>query len=319
MNELVSLTADALRGDPICDWLDVTCSPDDSFCGDLEDWLGLHGAKCGAFKDGSSAYAFDKGLLKLSTTGRFHRASASGGFIDSLRGLGLWRDYVNILGCVKHKVTRLDVAVDVSIDAPLILVGLERAYPDGEFHFGRKALRTKTILEKRPADNVPSGTWYAGHRSSARVCARVYDKQLELASKHGMLSPPLTRFELTFRKDYGVSLWDVLSPTNIFYSHAGGLMKTDHVEFDDWASNGTMPWVSVPVDTDLTVERAKQMLSHSVELKRYAALFARNFGAQGESIMGKCLLEALHNAVLEAPKQAHGSESEASPNTGSHI
>jgi len=189
-----------------------------------------------------------------------------------------------------------------------VLNAIESAYPDGEFHFGRKALRTKTILERRVSDNVLSGTWYAGHRSKARVCGRVYDKQLELMERHGMLSPPLTRFELTFRKDFGASLWDVLSPNNIFYSHAGGLMKTDHIKHADWASNGTVPWISSPVDTDITVEKAKRMLSHSVEMKRYAALFARNFGVEGEAIMGKCLLEALHNAILETTDQPSAGE-----------
>lgn len=311
INDLHSLTHTPVRNDPMCDWLDVTCSPDNSFMGELENWLGLSGARCVVFKDGSTAYAIDKGILKVSTTGSFHRASASGGFIDGLRGLGLWRDYVNILGTVEHKVTRLDVAVDMFIDAPLVLSGLESIYSDGSFNFGRKALRTKTIFEKRQGDNVTSGTWYAGHRSKARVCGRVYDKQLELMENHGILSPPLTRFELTFRKDFGASLWDVLSPTNIFYSHAEGLMKTDHIKFDDWASNGTMPWESAPVDTDLTIEKATRMLAHSPEIRRYALLFARNFGAEGEAIMGKCLLEALHNAVLENGSLAHGSDSEA--------
>lgn len=311
MSELSRLTSDPERGDPMCDWLDVTCKPENSFIGDLEDWLALKGIDCVTFKDGSTAYMIGRGLLKLNATGRFHRASASGGFIDELRVLGLWRDYVNVLGVVPHTVTRLDIAVDIYIDAPLILDALESTYSDGEFHFGRKGVRTKTILEKRERDNVASGTWYAGHRSNARVSGRVYDKQLELASKHGMLSPPLTRFELTFRKDFGASLWDVLSPTDLFYSHAGGLMKTDHIKYAKWESRGTDPWISSPVDTDLTVERARVMLRHSAEIKRYASLFARHFGSAGEDIMGKCLLEALHDATLEASEQAHGSASEA--------
>lgn len=311
MNDLLLATSDSVRSEPICDWLDVTCSPESSFMGALTNWLGLHSIDCVAFKDGSTAYMIDRGVLKLSGTGRFHRASASGGFVDGLREKGLWRDYVNLLGSVDHKVTRLDVAVDVHVDMPIVLSALESCYPNGEFNFGRKSLRTKTILEKRVADNVLSGTWYAGHRSKARLCGRVYDKQLELLERHGILSTPLTRFELTFRKDFGASLWDVLSPTDIFYSHAGGLMKTDHIKYNDWAERGLMPWCSAPVDTDFTVERAKRALSHSVELRRYAELFARNFGSQGEAIMAKCLVEALHNAILETDTTPAAGDSEA--------
>jgi len=311
MNDLYKATVYAVKSTPICDYLDVTCSPDDSFMDALTNWLGVHSIDCTVFRDGSTNYVLGVGMLKLQTMGSFHRASASGGFVDGLRGLGLWRDYVNILGTVGHKVTRLDVAVDVDIDAPIVLSALESAYPIGEFKFGRKTLRTKTILERRLSDNALSGTWYAGHGSKARVSGKVYDKQLELFTRRGILSPPLTRFELTFRKDFGVSLWDVLSPTDIFYSHAGGLMQTDNIKYNDWAKRGLVPWVSAPVDTDFTVERARRALAHSVELKRYAELFARNFGAEGESIMAKCLTDALHNAIAENATVPTAGDSEA--------
>ena len=307
INTLYAVTRSSRRSDAICDWLDVTCSPKDSFVHSLASWLGLHCIDCGSFKDGSSTYFLGRGVLKVSSSGRFHRASASGVFIAELRDRSLWRDYVNLLGSVAHKVTRLDVAVDVDVDAPLVLSALCSVYPDGSFSFGRKSMRTKTFFERRETDNALTGTWYAGHRSAARLCGRVYDKQLELFTKQGMLSPPLTRFELTFRKDFGASLWDVLSPTDIFYSHAGNLMDTKLVEYDDWASRGLMPWVSAPVDTDFTVERARRALSHSVEIRRYADLFARQFGAEGEAILAKCLTDALHSALADiAPTPTAG-------------
>lgn len=301
---------DCERSAPICDWLDVTCAPNASFVDDLTAWLLLNGVACITFKDGSNAYTFDRGVLQISTSAKFHRASASGGFVDGLRDAGLFRDYVNLLGSVPHKVTRLDVAVDVSVDAPLVLDALESTYPDGVFHFGRKAVRTKTILEKRMSDNLSSGTWYAGHRSKARLTGRVYDKQLELMEKHGILSPPMTRFELTFRKDFGASLWDVLSPTDIFYSYAGNLMKTDHVKHDDWSSRGTMPWNSLPVDKDMTIERFKRMLAHSAELKRYCAVASSSFGAEGEPVVLSALQDVIHDLITNSASTSEG-DSEA--------
>jgi hypothetical protein len=312
MNSVYRSTHGCYRSDAICDYLDVTCAPTTSFMGDLTNWLALHSIECISFKDGSSNYLLGLGVLKLSGTSRFHRASASGGFIDGLRERGLWRDYVNLLGTVEHKVTRLDVAVDVSVDAPVVLSALESHYSTGEFHFGNKAVRISTVLTRRPIDNAVSGTWYAGSRNtSARVIGKVYDKQLQLFDKHGILSPPLTRFELTFRKDFGASLWDVLSPTDIFYSHAEGLMGTKGVKYDDWASRGLMPWVSVPIDKDFTVERFERTLLHSVELRRYAELAARNFGEGGSAIVLKCFATALNNAILEVSPKPTASDSEA--------
>jgi hypothetical protein len=200
------------------------------------------------------------------------------------------------LGSVGHKVTRLDAALDVAIDAPPILSGLSAVY-GGSFSFGRKALRTKTITENRLSDDALTGTWYAGHMSKARVSCRVYDKQQERLN-HGVVTPPLTRYEITFRKDYGCSLWDALNPHSIFYSHSSGLVEPPVDGFDDWSSRGLVPWVSKPVDTDLTVERFMRSVEHSLELSYLAEKGAR-FGATGKAIIMRKFEAYLDSALLE--------------------
>jgi hypothetical protein len=88
-------------------------------------------------------------------------------------------------------------------------------------------------------------------------------------------------------------------------------MGTKGVKYDDWASRGLMPWVSVPIDKDFTVERFERTLLHSVELRRYAELAARNFGEGGSAIVLKCFATALNNAILEVSPKPTASDSEA--------
>lgn len=284
-----------VRENAICDWLDVTCSPENSFYEPLCDWFAIRGYAVRSSDSSSVLLSVGSGVLKLSKSFNHHRASASGSCIDHLRADGLWRDYVNLLGTVGHKVTRLDVAVDVWEDAPNVLSELCAVYSDGSYSFGRKSVRTKTIFERRETDNLESGTWYAGHRSSARVTARVYDKQLERL-QYGIITPPLTRYELTFRKDYGCSLWDVLMPNSLFYSHSSGLLDPPSGGFDDWSSRGLVPWVSTPVDTDLTVEKFSKRVQYSPDLQYIVAMAAR-FGPQGKAIILREFERGLDNAL----------------------
>ena len=282
----------AVRNDVICDWLDVTCSPAASFYDALEDWLIGLGACVSHTTGSSTTFSYGEGTLKLSTNFNVHRASASGSFLGALRLGGVYRDYLNILGAVGHKVTRLDAALDVCVDAPPVLSALCDVY-GGSFSFGRKSLRTKTIFEHRTSDNALSGTWYAGHMSSARVSCRVYDKQLERFNR-GIMIAPLTRYELTFRKDYGCSLWDALMPKSIFYSHSGDLISPPSGGYDDWSSRGLVPWKSDAVDTSLTVEKFAKALEFSVELP----VLARKASCFGDA--GKALVMHRFEALLDA-------------------
>lgn len=297
------------RAGVICDWLDVTCSPKESFVDALDDWLCGNGFGV-SFRDRddkSVGYSLDGGILKVDTKFNFHRASASGAFLAGLRAVGLYRDFVNILGSVGHKVTRLDAALDVAVDSPAILSALCSVY-EGEFKFGRKALRTKTIFETRVSDGAQTGTWYAGHMSKARVSCRVYDKQQERLNR-GIVTAPITRYEITFRKDYGCSLWDALMPKSIFYTHSSDLIDPPASGFDVWSSQGLVPWVAEPIDTDLTLEKFMRAVEYSVELS-YLARKGSKFGASGKAVLLRRFEQALDSFVSE-PETLHDSESEA--------
>lgn len=290
-----------VRDAVICDWLDVTCSPSDSFLERLDEWLCSIGVSVSSSGGGKTVYRLGEGTLVSSTSFNVHRASASGAFLAGLRSSGLFSKYLRILHCVPYKITRLDAALDVHTDAPRVLKGLCRLY-GGSFSFGRKSLRTKTIFERRQSDDVESGTWYVGHKSSARVSCRVYDKQLERFN-HGILIGPLTRYEITFRKDYGCSLLDAYMPKDLFYSHSSGLLPPPSGGFDDWVPNAPAPWSADAVDTDLTMDKFSKALEYSEEL-RYLARKGARFGDTGKALLMRRFESLLDGYIREELDQA---------------
>jgi hypothetical protein len=288
------------RSDVFTDWLDVTCHPEASFLPLVESFLAYHFFPVMFAENGRTAYKVGDGVLVLEAKRLFHRASCSGSCIRQLTADNLFRDYVNVLGTVGHNVTRLDAAVDMYTDAPPFLRKLESAYPDDYFSFGRKALRVSRLYSARPSDRALTGTWYAGHRSSARVTARVYDKQAEAMDKRFELLPPTTRIELTFRKDYNCSLYDVLMPESLFYTHASPklLDAPEGVNIPKWEPRGLVPWVSSPVDYTLTLDRFDYRVSSSPEMQKLADLAAQ-FGDAGKAAVMRHFERMLTSALAE--------------------
>lgn len=302
------------RSDVFCDYLDATCHPDASFLPELSKFLAYHFypvAFTNTGRGGSqvTGYRVGTGVLTLEASKTFHRASASGSCIRVFEDAGVFRDYVNVLGSVPHNVTRLDAAVDLHTDAPPFLRRLESLYPDDYFSFGRKRLRITRLYSARSSDGALTGTWYIGHRSSARVTARVYDKQHEASEKRGDQLPPTTRIELTFRKDYNCSLYDVLMPESLFYSHASPALvsKPDGVNIVDWAPKGLVPWVSTPKDYSMTIERFDVRVSNSPELLKLAEL-ASQFGDSGKAVILRHFERMLNSALSEASTLEGASE-----------
>jgi len=288
------------RSNVFTDWLDVTCHPEDSFLPLLESFLAYHFFPVMFAENGRTAYKVGDGVLVLEAKRLFHRASCSGSCIRKLTDDNLFRDYVNVLGTVGHNVTRLDAAVDLYTDAPPFLRNLESTYPDDYFSFGRKALRVTRLYSARQSDRALTGTWYAGHRSSARVTARVYDKQAEAMEKRFEVLPPTTRIELTFRKDYNCSLYDVLMPESLFYTHASPklLDAPEGVNMVTWEPRGLVPWVSSPVDYTLTLDRFDYRVSSSPEMQKLADLAAQ-FGDAGKAAVMRHFERMLTSALAE--------------------
>lgn len=293
------------RSEPFCDWLDVTCHPDSSFLSDLTLFLSYHGYPI-AFeldkKQGyGTAYSIGDGVLVIEASKNFHRASASGGVIRHLEKENTFRDYINIIGTVGHNITRLDVAVDIFTDAPPFLRTLEDRYPDDLFYFGRKSTQITRLYSTRLSDSSLTGTWYIGHRSKARITARVYDKQYEALQKRGEILPPTTRIELTFRKDFNCSLYDVLMPKSLFYTHATPKLidKPLNQCIPLWEPRGLVPWESTPKDYTLTLQKFDTNLSRSPEFRNIAKLGSQ-FGESGRLVILRHFEKLLNQAINES-------------------
>lgn len=246
-----------------CDWLDVTFAPDNCPYPDVNRLLLDAGFTSSPTRDyGSSLYSAPapfRGVIKIDHCSRWARISTSGGCCAALRASGHWMDYLSTLSSSPHSVTRLDASLDRGVDGAVAIQELRSRYPDGSASLGRKALRVKTFLEVR-RDGLESGTWYLGHRSRARVTARVYDKALELVSKYGETIPPTTRYEITARSGSGVTLRDAALPNNLFWHVASPALLQAPEGTDVWQPNDDLGWTSPPRAFD-----AYALLSRRVE------------------------------------------------------
>lgn len=157
-----------------------------------------------------------RGTIKLDQRARFSRASCSGAACHHLRKTEAWLEYLQILAESPHSVTRLDIALDLSLDGADLIDSMRRMHSSGSVSLGRKAIKTSVILSVRD-DGRESGTWYAGYGSSAKATAKVYDKALQMLQRFGEVIPPRGRVEVTAWKGYGATLRDAAMPTALFW------------------------------------------------------------------------------------------------------
>lgn len=255
------------------DWLDVTYAPNDTPEHAVLMSVQAAGAECLSDDGGSgSRWGLNGGSLKIDYRQRFARFSASGAFLDGLRAAHCFHDYLSALSESPHAVTRLDAAHDVPKDSPPILKALIKRYPQ-QCAFTRKALKTKRILETR-ADGKESGTFYVGHRQKGAITARVYDKQLERLNNAGEETPPLTRYELTFRKAIGPTLRDAAEPERIFWQHAGPLLLKRPQGVPEWVSGWGGGWNYKPEEKPIGAI-LKSRIESSSDLAAIAALVSK--------------------------------------------
>lgn len=208
----------------IADWLSVTFHPERNPADELKYLLCNLGFQFSSLSPTALQYSHPdyRGTLQVRLNDDFSLVSASGQILQCLRDLDAFKSYLCLLSENPHRVTRLDAAYDVHEDAADVLRRLQRKYPREVSLNRQRALRCHYMLSTR-LDGRKSGTLYVGHRSRSRVTGRVYDKSLEALEKRSELLPDTSRYELTFN-DGVASLWDALSPSGIFWAHAGALL-----------------------------------------------------------------------------------------------
>ena len=267
-----------------CDWLDVTYAPDDVPEPELRTLL--LGCGFGLARDTGGAVVYTsepRGIVKVTYAKRYARISLSGGALAALRSAGHFHESLSILSTSPHKVTRLDATLDVPIDAADAIQRLRNRHSSGFVALGRKALPVTVFLSTRP-DGRESGTYYVGHRTAARMTARVYDKSFEALSKRGEVYPShVTRYEVTARKDSGATLRDAATPNSIFWHIAApALIPSKPKGVEMWTPHGDLTgWEHVP-RSFTPAEVLERRIEYSAELEALIAL-ADQLGAYGRS------------------------------------
>jgi hypothetical protein len=257
---------------PTLDWLDVTFSPDDNPSELLRDFVSLHNfVPLPSKVDDQQTYkhcspltlSTGDGVLHVSTKYRAYRISASGSVLATMRSEGIFNQFLTLLSSCPYRVTRLDAAIDVNVDASTVLDVLDTKYPRGVCLSRQRPLSTKMLTARR-LDGKRSGTWYAGHRSKARVTARVYDKSLELFERTGVqLVDMFTRYELTFREG-AANLNDAYDPSSIFWAHADALLPVP-ASAPPWHPSEVLSWVSERIEV-LPADALLRRVANSNEL-----------------------------------------------------
>lgn len=214
---------------PLADWVSVSL-PIDSVLPVL-DALRLVVSEV----PGVSAYALgegwafsDGGLLQVrSRSGSYRVISVSGAALSALRTAGVYGECLRLFGSEPHRLTRLDVALDVMVHAPPLLRDLYRRAVHGGVSLSRKSLDPARHLTRYVGpglDGEETGTIYLGARS-AEVKARVYDKRHERICRVGSDPGPWTRYELSVTSKVGVSLKDAWEPSPVFWHYMEDVLQ----------------------------------------------------------------------------------------------
>lgn len=271
-------TPKSCLGPVFCDWLNVTCSPENSFEDPISRFLDSHGFTLTFATPTKRVYHtpahFDySGTVKLDVNSKFHCLFISGSSLKFFRDCGFLISVLDLISEVPHTITRIDVACDYKIDAPVALRALELSYPLDKINLSRKTLKITRLYSARD-DGQLTGTWYAGHGQKSNISARIYDKTNELFEKKGLItSTQITRVELTASKRLGATLKDVYSPEPLYYYLGAPHFFAKPASVPDWVSAGEFcSWVSTTKFESTPIELIKKKIEFSPDLIRIAEL-----------------------------------------------
>lgn len=277
-----------------CDWLDVTFSPVDAPYPSVNRLLLAAGFDVESTDRVNFAYrhpAHSFGLILVGPSRGTMRFSASGTACHALRSLGFWDDYLSELTTSPHRVTRVDAALDLSMDGADLVDAMRHRYPSGQVGLSRKSVRATTFLAVRD-DGRETGTWYAGHKSKARYTARVYDKAWEALCKRGVRMSPTARVEVTAKGgDSGATLRDAAMPAALFWSIASPALLTAPEDAPLWTPNHDLGWTAPARDFDPA--RLLQRRVEDLAILDALALVADDLGPEGRTYLLQLLTQRL--------------------------
>lgn len=297
----------------ICDWIDVTYSPEDSTLDDVSLFLDSQGFHVSHRSDEDSKFqsevwrSTNNGTLRLSRDFKCHRVSCSGRVLESLRSRDLLDVFYTLLSGAPYQVTRLDCALDIDEDGATHVASMLCRYPES-CRLTRKAVRTNWIMQTR-ADGIQSGTFYVGNRRSGGVTARVYDKQLQLLDVHGEYIPPRVRYEVTVKKTLPITLRDASQPTTLFWHLASPSLLSRPPSVHNWepSSPDDLGW-TCPMPEILPFETLQRRVESSPDVERLIEL-SDTLGPSGRLQ----LLRLLEKRLNATPTSSSHDQPEVTP------
>lgn len=222
------------------------------------------------------------GALKTGPTrGSVYHVSASGDMLSALRAENLYQNYLSVLSEVPHRITRMDVALDVHCDAPKALKRLTKRAYAGDIKLTRNRVDPRTQVQKvlgLNREGRETGTLYLGPKKPQIAKCRVYDKRQERWNRVGLDIPPTLRYELQLGRKSNCSLRDAWEPDPVFWHFMQDLLP---------APSGVPEWVPYgegfklpPSVALLPAEALKRLLESSDVTDRLLSLSDR-IGPQG--------------------------------------
>lgn len=178
---------------------------------------------------GGEGWVFpSEGLVQIRSRpgASFKVLSASGTALVGLRQAQVYGEFLHSFASGPHRVTRLDVALDMAVHAPPLIRSLYERACQGDILLTRKRLRPDRHISLHlgpNADGEDTGTLDLGGRTS-EVKATLYDKRQERIVK-GFDDPgPWFRVELTVTAAVGVSIRDAWAPEPVFWHFMGSAL-----------------------------------------------------------------------------------------------
>lgn len=270
-----------------CDYLGVTCNPEHSFVEPLLSLLRDH-LVCEVESYDSKTLVRFSGQFGVSALVRFDlnfhrrvdRVLFGGASLDVLRSAGLLSYVVQELAAVPHNVTRLDVALDVTLSSPSEyapeLSRIQALGHAGNLRLSRKAIRPHVvtpIIKPRALDSVLSGSVMLGHRVD-RYSGIVYDKTAQLHEKHGVIiAKNVLRYEM---RSTEASLRDVLDGDELFFSMASPDLLGCPPGISPWQKIDLAPMNLEPLPTLSSWQKIQRIIDFSPDVERLVDLLAES-------------------------------------------
>lgn len=276
-------------GVPFCDWLDVTFSPTESLS-----WVpSLVSSLGGSLVEVGFYQLPDGGVIKHQTGKRWQRLSISGSALSVFRAYGFMSELLAGIASHPHKVTRLDAAYDVAVDAAPVVAALWGKYRGAASELRLNVFNSvsaSAVLGQR-FDGVETGTFYAGNRKRNSVTARVYDKQHQAFEKLRLLIAPRVRYEVTVRTDQP-TLRDVLEPAALFWHYASPALLPAPADVPVWVPGNPYVWQSDSKAVLSVEDRVLRVLHGSGDLNAAKRLCGASLDAL--QFLAKVLVLDLH-------------------------